>query len=121
MLFANGRTGGERATLSMFDLSYLDLSGRNLARIECAGTLFCHCDLSDANLEGAVLFAADMRYTNLQRVKLDKADIRGACLAGSDLTGATLVDADMRDGVLLKPKKVNCIGKPCKLLENGQN
>ena len=105
MLFANGRTGGERATLSMFDLSYLDLSGRNLARIECAGTLFCHCDLSDANLEGAVLFAADMRYTNLQRVKLDKSDIRGACLAGSDLTGASLVDADMRDGVLLKPKK----------------
>ena len=64
MLFANGRTGGERATLSMYDLSYLDLSGRNLARIECAGTLFCHCDLSETNLEGAVLFAADMRFTN---------------------------------------------------------
>src|SRR5690606_37963329 len=104
-LFANGRTGGERATLSMHDLSYLDLSGRNLARIECAGTLFCHCDLSDSNLEGAVLFASDMRFTNLKRTVLDKADIRGACLAGSNLEWASLVDADMRDGILLKPQK----------------
>ncbi len=41
--FLQGTRGGERAKLGMMDLSYLDLSGRDMKRADMVGTLLCHC------------------------------------------------------------------------------
>jgi len=39
--FADNKGGGERAKLSMYDLSYLDFTGRNLSRADFTGSLLC--------------------------------------------------------------------------------
>ena len=101
-LFADQKQGGERAKLSMFDLSYLDMSGRNLWQADLTGALLCHCSLEESNFKDAILFAADMRFANMTEANFDRADLRGTCMAGANMTEASLIDADMRDGVLMK-------------------
>ena len=101
-LFADQKQGGERAKLSMFDLSYLDMSGRNLWQADLTGALLCHCSLEEANFKDAILFVADMRFANMTEANFDRADLRGTCMAGANMTEASLIDADMRDGVLMK-------------------
>jgi len=100
--FADGRQGGERAKLGMYDMSYLDFTGRQLSGIEMTGALLCHCDLSNADLSDANLFGADMRFAYAVGACMDRADLRGACLAGADLSNISIVEGDLRDGVLLK-------------------
>ena len=36
--FVGGRSGGQRANLGSYDLSYLDLSGKNLSNAELSGS-----------------------------------------------------------------------------------
>ncbi len=74
-------------------------------------------DLSDANLQGAMLAGADLRKAQLRRAKLSGVDLRGAnmtqanlsgsdlretLLEGADLSGANLSGAQAR-GVRLGP------------------
>ena len=101
--FATSKGGGSRAKLGMYDMSYLDFSGRALGGADFTGALLCHCSLAGANLKDAILFAADLRFADLREAVIDRADLRGACMAGADLSAASLIDTDMRDGVLLKP------------------
>ena len=101
--FATNKGGGERAKLGMYDMSYLDFSGRQLAGADFTGALLCHCSLNGTNLKDAILFAADLRFADMREAIIDRADLRGACMAGADLSAASLIDTDMRDGVLLKP------------------
>ena len=48
--FLKSVRGNERAKLGMMDLSYLDLSGRNLSRADMVGTMLCHCELESTIL-----------------------------------------------------------------------
>ena len=101
--FLERRSGGARALLKFRDLSFLDFSGRNLT----------DCDLSGADLHGGVmretdlthanLFAADLRQAVIEKSNLRRADLRGALLTGVRLDESSLVDADLRDGVMMTP------------------
>jgi len=51
---------------------------------------------SDANLSGADLSGADLRWANLSGANLSGADLRWANLRGADLRGADLSWADLR-------------------------
>jgi len=51
--FLQGTRGGERAKLGMMDLSYLDLSGRDMKRADMVGTLLCHSELEKTNFAEA--------------------------------------------------------------------
>lgn len=102
--YLKGQRDGARAKLSMCDLQYMDLTGRNLSQADFTGALLCHAELDDANLTDTILFAADMRFVSAVGADLSRADVRGACLAGANLSHATLTDVDMRDGVLLRSK-----------------
>ncbi|MEK9671215.1 MAG: pentapeptide repeat-containing protein [Rhodospirillaceae bacterium] len=106
-LFAIGRTGGERATLSMYDLSYLDLKGRNVTRIESAGTLFCY-----RNLPGAIFHGTTFHNTILENADLSGADLRDADLSGASLVDADLTGADLCGAILSKIDKRGAIGLP---------
>ncbi len=64
---------------------YLDLSDRNLARL----------DFPDAYLSGADLSGADLRNANLRRADLRGADLRNANLISTDLGEANLRDAKL--------------------------
>jgi len=87
-LFALSRQGGQRAKLTLCDLSYLDLSGRNLKQAEMTGALLCHANLAGTILEEANLFAADMRFADLRNADLTRADIRGVAKANLRRTGS---------------------------------
>ena len=49
-----------------------------------------------SNMERTNLFCADLRYCDLQAVKLTRADMRGASFKGANLSYATLDGADLR-------------------------
>jgi len=53
------------------------------------------CDLSEANLEGADLWKADLSNSNLKGANLEGADLWKANLTGANLTGADLEGADL--------------------------
>jgi len=101
-VFVKGGRGGERIRLGMHDLSYLDFSGLDLSRSDFVGTVMRSCEFEETNLKDANLFAADLRDAVLVRANLDRADLRGAALSGANLTLASLIDCDMRDGVLVQ-------------------
>lgn len=52
-------------------------------------------DLSDANLEGAILKNAVIYNTSLSRANLENADLTGAILKFVDLSGANLTDSKL--------------------------
>jgi uncharacterized protein YjbI with pentapeptide repeats len=72
---------------------YLDLSDRNLARL----------DFPDAYLSGADLSGADLRNVNLRRADLRGADLRNANL-GADLRNANLISTDLGEANLRDAK-----------------
>ena len=53
------------------------------------------CNLSDANLRGAILLSANLRDASLIYANLKGAILEGADLEGADLKGANLSDADL--------------------------
>ena len=82
-----------------------------LGIVESKGKEGERADLSNANLQGAVLFNVDLQganlfrarlqganlhSANLQRAVLSKADLQGARLNGANLPGARLVDANLQ-------------------------
>ncbi|NNF99371.1 MAG: hypothetical protein HKM93_08335 [Desulfobacteraceae bacterium] len=108
------------AILNDIELTGANLSEANLedARAERAGlgmatmtkTRLFNAVLTDATLTKADLTEADLRHAKLNRVRLrdavlHKADCTGADFRGADMslskfTGATMINADMRDARL---------------------
>ncbi|MBM3566483.1 MAG: pentapeptide repeat-containing protein, partial [Alphaproteobacteria bacterium] len=101
--FAQGIQGGERAKLALHDLSHLNMAGRNMAGADLTGAILANANMIWAMLEEATLFGADLRHADLRHVNMIRADLRGVCFAGANLSRAKLDDADMRDGVLVRP------------------
>ena len=93
-----GKPGGKRLCLPMFNLSNLDLSGRNLAEADFSGSHFQNAQLAKVTLDRANLFGCDMRGADLRAASLKRADMRGASLRGANLSLADLTQADFREG-----------------------
>lgn len=88
------------------DLSYQDLSDRNLSNsnrshynltgANLSGSDLSHCNLNGTNLQDARLYGASLKYATLCGTRLHNAKLSGADLCNADLTGAELVGADLR-------------------------
>ena len=59
------------------------------------------CDLTDANLEGAFLFAADLRGAYLFSADLSGANLKDAYLQYAKMNGAILCNTIMPDGSVI--------------------
>ena len=82
-----------------------DADGWEDMRADLRGANLCGADLKYANLRGADLSEADLRDTNLRGADLSKAnlsdaDLRHADLSDADLRGADLSDVDLRSANL---------------------
>lgn len=105
----------------------LDLSGRDLARLDLAGKDFTdanlhRADLRESSLKGSRLLRADLREVDLSNASLDDATFLDADLSGADLSAcsargttfrranllgvdassADFTGADLRDAVLVE-------------------
>jgi len=88
-------------------LSYLDLSGANLASASLQGSSFRESNLGrarlmNADLSGADLYRAGFRYADLSGANLSGADfyfakLEDATLTNADFSGAAVVRANFRD------------------------
>ena len=87
---------GERADLSVANLSGANLSVANLSVADLSGANLSRADLSGANLRWANLRVADLRWANLSGADLRGADLSGANLSVADLSGADLSVANLR-------------------------
>ena len=94
--------GGLKADLAFQDLSSLNLDGRDLSEAELTGAKFRFASMKRTRLEMANLFAADLSVADLRGADLSRADMRGACCRGAVLIDATMVETDLREGVLAK-------------------
>ena len=72
------------------DLSGADLSGANLRWADLRGA-----NLRGADLRGADLRGADLSEANLRGADLSEANLRGADLSGADLSGAKNIDQSL--------------------------
>jgi uncharacterized protein YjbI with pentapeptide repeats len=97
------------ANLSGVNLSDAELLNTNLLNATLLNTNLNHATLSnpnlEANLSGANLGGAELRYAsldgvNLSDAKLDRADLSDAELLNANLEGAELNDADLSRAVL---------------------
>ena len=109
---------GERADLSYTDLrgfnltkvnlAFADLSGTNLSRVNllCADL---HCsDLKAANLSHVNLSCANLKYVNFRY-----ANLEGANLSDANLLGAWLLRADLQNATLTDVKNFPDIPMAC--------
>ena len=80
----------EPPTLAGRDLSRLNLAGTGLQGLDLNG-----CNLEGANLRGARLENANLSFARMREADLRRASLRHADLAGSDLTGTDLAGADL--------------------------
>ena len=78
------------------DLRGADLEDADLRYADLRGADLRGADLRYADLRGADLEDADLRGANLRGADLRGADLRGAYLIGADLRGADLRGADLR-------------------------
>ena len=53
------------------DISYCDLSNKDLSGIDASGTNMSHCNLSGAILSGARLVGTNLSYANLSGIRLN--------------------------------------------------
>ena len=74
-----------------------DCDGWEEMKADLCGANLRGADLRYANLCGADLRGADLRDADLRGANLYCADLRDANLCGADLRGADLRDADLRD------------------------
>jgi len=65
-----------------------------LATLKSTGSCVS-CDLTDANLSGAMLTYVNLSKANLTGANLSKANLTGASLSQADLTQADLTQADL--------------------------
>ena len=81
------------------------LAGRDLSRLNLAGTGLQGLDLNGCNLEGANLRGARLENANLSFARMREADLRRASLRHADLVGTDLTGAHIR-GVRLAGAKL---------------
>lgn len=91
--------GKEKGTLS-----WRDLSGARLAKIDLDSADLRNCnlyeaDLSEATLSNTVLREANLRKANLHHAKLSKSDLSHANLSEANLSGR---ETDLRDAKLVR-------------------
>lgn len=75
------------------DLSDQDFSSLDLSRIKLLGFNGKNLNLSQANLEGAVVAGANLKGANLSDARLRGTLVAGVNLEDADLTGADLNDS----------------------------
>ncbi len=95
--FATDGKEGERA-----DLSYTDLRGFNLTKVNLAFADLSGTNLSRVNLSCADLHCSDLRAANLLHVNLSCANLKYANLRYANLEGANLSDANLLGAWLLR-------------------
>ena len=126
--FATDGQEGERADLSYTDLrgfnltkvnlAFADLSGTNLSRVNLLCAVL-HCsdlraaNLSHVNVSCANLKYANLRYANLEGAKLSGADLEGANLRGANLSYADLTHANLQNATLTDVKNFPNIPMAC--------
>lgn len=69
----------------------VDVSGRDLSRLDLSGVDFKKARLAGADLFGADLTAANLSGADLAHVRLDRATLIRADFSGANLEGATLM------------------------------
>jgi uncharacterized protein YjbI with pentapeptide repeats len=99
-LHGSNITGNQLSSASR-DLSFANLSGLNLRKVQLRGANLAFAqlqgaDLSEAQLQGAHLFKANLQGANLAFAQLQGADLSEAQLQGADLTQAQLQGAELR-------------------------
>jgi uncharacterized protein YjbI with pentapeptide repeats len=95
--------------LSSANLDEMDLSRRDLRRVDFSlsrliGASLAFSDLSDANLFQARLISANLTLANLRNAQMSSAMLRSSNLAGADLRGADLNRADLSNAKLAGAK-----------------
>jgi len=94
------------------DGGYPDLSGADLNGLDLGQIDLNTADLSSSSLRGAILYSANLSYSNmkkailieskLSRAVLAEAELNGADLTKADLEAANLYDADLTHAKLVK-------------------
>jgi len=87
----------DRSNLSGADLRRADLRGANLSHSALEDAV-----LEDARLDGASLYASRLDGATLNRANFEKADLRGAFMAGAHMDHADLQGAYLWSAVLSK-------------------
>lgn len=85
---------GVWASFKLMDLSYLDLSDRDLRGADFTGADMNNKRLTGANLTDAIMFAFDLRQANLSRAAMHRVDLRGSSLVEADLRAGRLYNRD---------------------------
>ena len=97
------RTGrGRPADVSFWDLSGLNLTKVNLRQAKLVGAGMSRTKLIEANFEQADLFSADLEGADLTRANLLGADLRGANLHAAVLAHANLTGVDLSNGEIFE-------------------
>ena len=91
---------GVWASFKLMDLSYLDLSGKDLRTADFTGADMRNTQLAGANLSDTIMFAVDLRQANLTHAQMDWIDLRSSSLRRANLSHASLIEADLRAGRL---------------------
>jgi hypothetical protein len=73
-----------------------NLSGADLREANLRWANLSGADLSEANLRWANLSGADISGANLSEADISEADISGANLSGADISGADISEANLR-------------------------
>jgi hypothetical protein len=100
----------EEAIRQGVDLSYADLFGTMLPRIDLHGAKLNHAILQFSNLEGADLRGADLEFANIARANLSKADLSGAKIRGCSFNKADFTNTIMPDFPMRCPETGSFIG-----------
>ena len=98
------------ANLSNADLRGANLRAADLSEANLSGANLRYADLSEANLSGADLSYADLRAADLSGANLRYTNLRGANLRAADLSGANLRGADLSGANLRGADLRWCIG-----------
>lgn len=103
--------------LKNFDLTQLDLSGKNLRKVDFRGSILKSVNLAKANLQDAYLREVNLDRANLPKARLERADLLGAQLQGTNfqeaylreavfakanLQGANLYKANLEEAILVE-------------------
>ncbi len=90
------KTLGRSAEFFSADLSYANLSGANLHRVNLSDVYLIGANLSGANLSDSYLRGANLSNANLHRAHLIDTYLGSANVIDADLSGAIPYHADLR-------------------------
>jgi uncharacterized protein YjbI with pentapeptide repeats len=82
------------------DLSYADLSGKNLKEADLTGANLNAANLQDAKLQGANLTGANLNLVDFSKAKLNGANLTGASLVLARFNKARLDGANLTKAIL---------------------